>query len=63
MKNNANDINDIGNSLQKYISKYNLEQVQPIVQLRLIIFILKTGPAAIVQSGLWSKKYGTCAIQ
>jgi hypothetical protein len=35
MKNNANHI---GNSLQKYISKYYLEQVWPIVQTRPIYY-------------------------
>jgi hypothetical protein len=49
MENNANHI---GNSLEKFISKYNLEQARPIVQTRLIyIFFLsklslKTGPAS-----------------
>jgi hypothetical protein len=35
MKNNANHIR---NSLQKYISKYNLEQVWPILRMRSIFF-------------------------
>jgi hypothetical protein len=46
-----NDANHIGHSLQKYVSKYNLEQMQPIARMRPIYFFfsklsLKTGPAA-----------------
>jgi hypothetical protein len=40
-----NDANHIGNSLQKYISKYNLEQVQTIYYFFFKIKP-KTGPAA-----------------
>jgi hypothetical protein len=48
MKNNANHVR---NSVQKYISKYSLEQVQPIVQMQAIYYFfsklsLKTGPVA-----------------
>jgi hypothetical protein len=55
MKNNANHI---GNSLQKYISKYNLEQVRPTVRMRPIYLFffsklsLKKALQPIVQSGL-----------
>jgi hypothetical protein len=38
MKNNANHI---GNSLQKYISIYNLKQVWPIVQMRSIYYFFQ----------------------
>jgi hypothetical protein len=63
-----NDANHIGNSLQKYISKYNLEQVRPIGRMRPIYYLfsklsLKQALWPIVQSGLWSKKYCTCALK
>jgi hypothetical protein len=46
-----NDANHIGNSLQKYTSKHNLEQVRPVVRTQLIYYFfpklsLKKGPAA-----------------
>jgi hypothetical protein len=59
-----NNVNHIGNSLQKYISKYDLEEVRPIVRTQPIYYLFtneayKQALLPIVQSGLWSKKYGT----
>jgi hypothetical protein len=57
-----NDANHIGNSLQKYISKYNLEQVRPIEQMRPIYIFFKikskTGPAVYSPERPMVQKYG-----